>query len=267
MALVRQPGAPRLARVLCSQRWPRGTEQPGFQACRGLMGSLFPVPCPPSPSTRCSMEGTRPRHELWLEGLAEAPLLEMSGMAGLRLLFPCRHHQPHGHGEVVGQAGQLGDKTEFFHLLGWGKEVETFRLDPERGCSVKGRPGVGGPRCRAKWARVILRISGWGNGGFHFKGAWTGGWVQVLCTAAGPASDSQPSSQGPAPPQRAACSRFGGHCPSAAPSVPSAQPLGSCWWGTPGTPCGLPRSPRPCHSERKQAKVLCQPWPVEPHSP
>lgn len=48
------------------------------------------------------MEGTQPRHGLWLEGLAEAPLLEISGMAGLCLIFPCRHHQPHGHGEVVG---------------------------------------------------------------------------------------------------------------------------------------------------------------------
>lgn len=72
------------------------------------------------------MEGTQPRRGLWLEGLAEAPLLEISGMAGLCLLFPCRHHQPHGHGEVISQAGQLGDKTEFFYLLGWGREVETF---------------------------------------------------------------------------------------------------------------------------------------------
>lgn len=78
-------------------------------------------------------------------------------------------------------------------------------------------------------------------------------WLQ------GTASDSQPSSQGTAPLQRAACSRCGGHCPSADLSVPSVQPLGSCWWERPDTPCGLPHSPRPCQGERKQLMSCASP--------
>lgn len=73
-------GAPRLAQVLCPQRCPRGTEQPGLQAdpsplsaemaqrhraawlagLQGIGGLALPCPCPPSPSTRCSVEGTQP---------------------------------------------------------------------------------------------------------------------------------------------------------------------------------------------------------------
>lgn len=93
---------------------------PGSQ---GIGGLALPVLCPPSPA-----RGAHGGHSAltWLEGLAEAPLLGVSGLAGLCLLFPCRHHQPHGHGEVVGQAGQLGDKTEFFHLLGRGERGGMF---------------------------------------------------------------------------------------------------------------------------------------------
>lgn len=59
-------------------------------------------------------------------------------MAGLCLLFPCRYHQSHGHREVVSQAGQLGDKTEFFHLLVLGKELENILIRSRERVFCKG---------------------------------------------------------------------------------------------------------------------------------
>lgn len=68
------------------------------------------------------MEGTWPRDGLRLKGLTGPAAPDAGKLAGLRLLLPCRHHQPHGHRKVVRQARQLGDKTEFFHFLSWGEE-------------------------------------------------------------------------------------------------------------------------------------------------
>lgn len=48
-------------------------------------------------------------------------------VAVLSFLLSRRHHQSHGHWEVVGQACQLGDKNELFHLL-WGQR---HLSDPE----------------------------------------------------------------------------------------------------------------------------------------
>lgn len=62
------------------------------------------------------------RKEVALDG--EAPLEALRAaeppapgdMAVLSFLLSRRHHQSHGHWEVVGQACQLGDKNELFHL-------------------------------------------------------------------------------------------------------------------------------------------------------
>lgn len=62
------------------------------------------------------MEGTRPRDGCSSKGWQRPTALDAGDLAGLCFFLPCRHHQPHGHREVVSQAGQLGDKTVFFHL-------------------------------------------------------------------------------------------------------------------------------------------------------
>lgn len=80
-------------------------------------------------------------------------------VACLCLLLPCGHHQPHGHRKVVGQARQLGDKTEFFHLL-LGRSI------PIRSRGYPAKEGPGGQEwgCRGwglELARIFLETEGW----------------------------------------------------------------------------------------------------------
>lgn len=46
-------------------------------------------------------------------------------MVDLRLLFAGGNSQSHGHGQVVGDAGQLGDETELLDFLQEEKEDES----------------------------------------------------------------------------------------------------------------------------------------------
>lgn len=44
-------------------------------------------------------------------------LLSEVHVVNLRLLFPCGNSQTHGHRQVVGEAGQLGDEAELLDFL------------------------------------------------------------------------------------------------------------------------------------------------------
>lgn len=80
-----------------------------------------PGSLPSSPSTRGAGWRGQGQRGASAQRAGRGPAAR-NDVAGLCLLLPCRHHQPHGHWKVVSQAGQLGDKTEFFHLL-LGKSI------------------------------------------------------------------------------------------------------------------------------------------------
>lgn len=97
---------------------------------------------------------------------------------------------------MVGQAGQLGDKTEFFHLLVWGKGVEKILIRSRERVFYKGS-------YRVRNDSLGGRFQMWGQAGvglqsvprelqavkmmaFILKEHGPGFGFKVLCMAAGP---------------------------------------------------------------------------------
>lgn len=99
-----------------SPDWPHSSVRGECPEVQGSVGSSSPRDGLGSPSAPALLPGTVAGGDMAKEAQRASRGPAAVVTAGLCLFLPGGHQQPHGHWEVVGQAGQLGDKTEFFHL-------------------------------------------------------------------------------------------------------------------------------------------------------